>query len=118
MGALRNSKRILVGFIGWTVILVGLVLIPFPGPGWVIVFIGFSILAREFDWAKTANEDIRTKYMQWRRWFVAQPRSIQLAFGLLSLATAAVIVWLVNGYGMMNAFLHLNQPWLVSPFFN
>ena len=118
MGALRHSRRILIGFLGWTVILVGLILIPFPGPGWVIVFIGFSILAREFDWAKAANEDIHTKYLEWRRWFERQSRSVQLIFGILTLATAAMIVWLVNGYGILNSLLNLNQPWLISPFFN
>ena len=112
-----GTKRILIGFIGWAVLLVGVVLIPFPGPGWVIVFIGFSILASEFEWAKEAREVIHDKYQAWRRWFLKQPVYVQALFGLLSFATAAVIVWLVNGYGFLNQWLRLGQDWLVSPFF-
>lgn len=112
----RQTKRMVVGFIGWAVLLVGVVLIPFPGPGWVIVFIGFSILASEFDWAKESREWVRERYEEWQKWYMAQSPYIQLAFGLLSLATAVVIVWLTNGYGIINDWLHLNQPWLNSPF--
>jgi uncharacterized protein (TIGR02611 family) len=117
MGKLRNSsRRILIGFTGWAVLLAGVVMIPFPGPGWVVVFIGFSILAREFDWAKDAEQFAHRQYADWRRWFDRQPTYTKITFGLLTAATAAVIVWLVNGYGFLNAWLHLNLPWLESPF--
>ena len=118
MGKLtRSTKRILIGLAGWAVILVGIVLIPFPGPGWVIVFIGFSILASEFDWAKEAKEWVHDTYEKWRKWYFSQSFLIQFCFSILSFATAVLIVWLVNGYGFLNTWLHLNQRWLVSPFF-
>jgi len=44
-------KRILVGFIGGLVTLVGVVALVTPGPGWLIVFTGLGILATEFAWA-------------------------------------------------------------------
>lgn len=34
--------------VGVVVILVGIILIPLPGPGWLIVFFGVSILGLEF----------------------------------------------------------------------
>jgi uncharacterized protein (TIGR02611 family) len=40
--------RVLVGFVGGLIIIVGLILVPLPGPGWLIVFVGLTVLASEF----------------------------------------------------------------------
>jgi uncharacterized protein (TIGR02611 family) len=48
----RNGWRIVTTVVGFLVILIGLVLIPLPGPGWLIVFAGLAILAREYIWAE------------------------------------------------------------------
>jgi uncharacterized protein (TIGR02611 family) len=114
----KGTKRLIIGFAGWAVLLVGVVLIPFPGPGWVIVFIGFSILASEFDWAKDVRVWVEEKYQAWRAWYFRQSAWTQLAFGLLSFASAALIVWLVNGYGFFDDFFHLGLDWLHSPLFH
>jgi uncharacterized protein (TIGR02611 family) len=37
--------RIVVGVVGLIVLGVGILAIPYPGPGWAIVFIGLGILA-------------------------------------------------------------------------
>ena len=37
--------------IGWFVVIVGIIAIPLPGPGWLIVFIGVAILSLELHWA-------------------------------------------------------------------
>ncbi len=44
--------RIVVGVVGLAVLGVGILAIPYPGPGWAIVFVGLAILATEFDWAR------------------------------------------------------------------
>ena len=38
--------------VGLLVLGVGILAIPYPGPGWAIVFIGLAILATEFEWAR------------------------------------------------------------------
>jgi hypothetical protein len=48
----RNVKRILVTIVGVLVVILGIVLIPLPGPGWAIVFGGLAILATEYVWAE------------------------------------------------------------------
>jgi uncharacterized protein (TIGR02611 family) len=40
--------KIAVGIVGALVIIIGLILVPLPGPGWLVVFIGLTILASEF----------------------------------------------------------------------
>lgn len=49
---LRVAKRIVVAVIGGTVTLIGIALILLPGPAFVVIPIGLSILATEFLWAK------------------------------------------------------------------
>ena len=48
----RNLKRMAVTVVGVLVVLVGIVLIPLPGPGWAIIFGGLAILATEYVWAQ------------------------------------------------------------------
>jgi tellurite resistance protein TerC len=48
----RVAKRIVVAVIGGTVTLVGIALIVLPGPAFVVIPIGLSILATQFLWAK------------------------------------------------------------------
>ncbi len=48
----RLAKRIIVALIGGTVVLIGAALIILPGPAFIVIPIGLSILATEFLWAK------------------------------------------------------------------
>jgi tellurite resistance protein TerC len=49
---IRVAKRIVVAVIGGTVTLIGIALIVLPGPAFIVIPIGLSILATEFLWAK------------------------------------------------------------------
>ena len=52
---LKNSpiaRKIVVGVIGGTIVLVGVVLLVTPGPATVVIPIGLLILASEFAWAR------------------------------------------------------------------
>lgn len=57
----RSSKRIAVSIVGGVFVLGGLAMLVLPGPGIVVVVIGFAILGTEYAWAATALE--RTKDM-------------------------------------------------------
>jgi len=48
----RQARRIIVAVIGFTVLLVGIVMIVTPGPGWLVILLGLSILSAEFVWAR------------------------------------------------------------------
>jgi uncharacterized protein (TIGR02611 family) len=45
----RRFFKILGGF---TLLLVGVVMLVTPGPGWLVIFLGLTVLAAEFVWAK------------------------------------------------------------------
>ena len=39
---------------GWALVVVGIILIPLPGPGWLVVGFGLVVLSREVRWARGA----------------------------------------------------------------
>jgi uncharacterized membrane protein YbaN (DUF454 family) len=45
-------RKLVVGVIGGTVLLVGIVLVFLPGPSSIVIPVGFLILASEFAWAR------------------------------------------------------------------
>jgi uncharacterized protein (TIGR02611 family) len=57
---LKRSKPYRIAFmiLAFVVVLGGLALVPLPGPGWAIVFIGLGMLALEFKWAENLMEKI------------------------------------------------------------
>lgn len=112
---LRHGKRIGTAIIGGLIVLVGLVLVPYPGPGWLIVFAGFAILATEFAFAARALEWLKIRYELWVAWLKRQHVTVQvlvLAFtGLVILVT----VYLLNTFGLIDRLFGWHQEWLHSP---
>lgn len=113
----RRSKKILIGIAGGLVVLLGLVLVPYPGPGWLIVFAGLAILATEFEFASKVLKYARGKYDQWSDWLKKQPLFIRIVVlsltGLVVLAT----IYMLNFFGIVNSRLNLDIDWLISPLF-
>jgi uncharacterized protein (TIGR02611 family) len=56
-----DSRRVAVTLLGFTVLLVGLVLLPLPGPGLLVVALGLAILATEFVWAWRAQRYVQAR---------------------------------------------------------
>jgi tellurite resistance protein TerC len=49
---LGQAKRIITVVVGFTVLALGLAMLIMPGPGWLTIFLGLSILGAEFVWAR------------------------------------------------------------------
>ena len=49
---LKFLKRIVIAIVGFTVLLLGVVMIILPGPAFIIIPLGLAILATEFVWAE------------------------------------------------------------------
>jgi tellurite resistance protein TerC len=47
-----TAKKIVVSIIGGTILIIGLVLLVLPGPAFVVIPVGLSILATEYGWAR------------------------------------------------------------------
>lgn len=52
----RRVFRIIAGF---TLLLVGGVMLVTPGPGWLVIFVGLGLLAAEFVWAERLMKRIK-----------------------------------------------------------
>jgi uncharacterized protein (TIGR02611 family) len=52
----RRFFRILGGF---TLLIVGVIMFFTPGPGWVVIFFGLTLLAAEFVWAQRLMDRMR-----------------------------------------------------------
>lgn len=114
--AKRHAKRVAIAISGTAVLLVGIVAIPYPGPGWLIVFAGLAILATEFDWAQRVLDSARGYYDTWTAWLKRQHWSLQLLVLSITGLVVVTTVWLLNGFGILNAWLDLGLDWVQSPF--
>jgi len=48
----RGARRIVVLVVGTTLLLIGVALLFLPGPGLAVLFLGLTVLASEFLWAR------------------------------------------------------------------
>ncbi|MFI7588834.1 TIGR02611 family protein [Spongisporangium articulatum] len=87
--------RIGVGVLGGAIVIGGLILIPFPGPGWVIVFIGLAVLATEFTWAQRLERFARAQVKKWTDWVSDQSWPVRILIGLLTFASVVVVLYAV-----------------------
>jgi uncharacterized protein (TIGR02611 family) len=87
--------RTVVGIVGAVVIVAGLVMVPFPGPGWLVVFIGVGILASEFDWAKRLLDYGKEKLRAWNDWMRPQPLWVKALAGLITAALVGLLFYLL-----------------------
>lgn len=63
MGRMRKLLvQIITLIIGLPLLIIGIILIPLPGPGLVVCFVALFILSFGFDWSKKYLEDIKTAF--------------------------------------------------------
>jgi tellurite resistance protein TerC len=55
----RWARRCVIAVVGGTVVLIGIVMIVFPGPAIVVIPAGLAILSLEFAWAKHWLKKVR-----------------------------------------------------------
>jgi uncharacterized protein (TIGR02611 family) len=94
--------RGVIGVSGLAVIVVGIILLPLPGPGWLIIFLGLGIWGTEFDWARRLLGFARAQVSRWTQWVLGKPRWIQLCVGALCVLFVLGILigswWLVKQF--------------------
>jgi uncharacterized protein (TIGR02611 family) len=85
--------RIIIGILGGAIVVGGLVLVPLPGPGWVIVFVGLALLATEFVWAQRLEQFARDQVRGWTQWLGRQPIVIRILVAVLTFAFVAGVLY-------------------------
>jgi len=60
------ARKIILGTLGITAILVGIVLLVLPGPGLLLIGLGLVLLSLEFEWARRIVDSFRNWVRQRR----------------------------------------------------
>jgi len=60
-GTYKVAKRVAIGIVGGTVLLLGVVMMVTPGPGIAGILAGLGILAIEFAWARIWLKKVKVK---------------------------------------------------------
>lgn len=81
----RIAWRVGVTVLGVGIIAGGIVLLPLPGPGWLIIFAGLGLLATEYEWAARLLRYARRTLSRWTTWVSNQGRIVQTLVGLAGL---------------------------------
>ena len=63
--------KLIVSVLGGAIVVIGLILVPLPGPGWLIVFIGMTVLGAEYAWARRLTSWLRTALAKFWIWWKA-----------------------------------------------
>lgn len=85
--------RIAVAVVGGLITVGGIVAIPAPGPGWLIVFFGLTILASEFEFAQRMLHFARRHVSQWNDWVMSQAMWIRCLVALATLLFVWALFW-------------------------
>lgn len=57
----RFARRIVIGLVGATVLLAGIIMIVTPGPAFIVIPVGLAILGLEFAWARRWLQKVRER---------------------------------------------------------
>jgi uncharacterized protein (TIGR02611 family) len=89
----RLIRRVVVTVVGVAVLGLGVALLALPGPGVLVIALGFFILSSEYEWARRYFDTARKKASQLADQAVAKPWSTVLSI-LASLGLiAAGVIW-------------------------
>jgi uncharacterized protein (TIGR02611 family) len=88
----RTVWRVAVAVIGLVVVVAGVILLPLPGPGWLIIFLGIGVWATEFAWARRLLRRTRMFVSRWTSWVSGLARWQQALVGAAGFAAIGVLV--------------------------
>jgi len=83
-----------VGLAGISIVLVGIALLPLPGPGWLVIIAGLGVLSLEFQWAQRLLTRVKDFLARWTDWVSRQSLAVRGLVGLTGLALACFAVLL------------------------
>lgn len=95
--AVGLAYRAAVGLAGAGLVAVGLVLVPLPGPGWPVVFLGFVVLGSEFACAGRVRHTAQDHVTRATRWSASAPWPARAALKAALVASLVVPALAMTG---------------------
>ncbi|USQ87257.1 TIGR02611 family protein [Streptomyces phaeoluteigriseus] len=106
---LHLSWQVGIFVVGLAVVVAGIIMLPLPGPGWVVIFGGMAIWATEFVWAQLVLRWTKRKVTEAAQRAldpkVRRRNIILTAIGLVIIA--AIMVFYVWKFGLV-------MPWKIE----
>ncbi|NSC20624.1 TIGR02611 family protein [Streptomyces albus subsp. chlorinus] len=65
---LHLSWRVGIFLVGLAIVVAGVIMLPLPGPGWLVIFGGMAVWATEFVWAQHVLRWTKRKYHEGTEW--------------------------------------------------
>lgn len=59
---LKQVKKIFIAIVGFTILLIGVLLVVTPGPAILVIPAGLAVLATEFVWAENLLKKVKSKF--------------------------------------------------------
>lgn len=94
--------RVGVTLVGVAIVVAGVILLPLPGPGWLIIFAGLGVLATEYAWASRLLAFARRYVLGWTHWAMRQNLLVRMLIGLGGLLLVVGVIalsWYVYQLG-------------------
>ena len=107
---LEQLYQFSLAVLGFATVAVGLVLVPLPGPGWVVVFGGLSLLSARFPWARRLRERLLLLLQRAAHWYTRLSRPWRSALSLLGGVCSLAGVWAC--VALLGLPVWLPQAWL------
>lgn len=70
---MQQAKRLMKIILGFTLLVLGAVLVFTPGPGWLVMLLGLGVLAAEFMWARKLLDRMKEQTTRLRDVFFVRP---------------------------------------------
>ncbi|MCF8601961.1 TIGR02611 family protein [Gordonia sp. HY442] len=101
--------------VGVLVTAVGVITIPYPGPGWAIVFLGLLILSQELEWAARLRRWIMDKLNTFYSRYIDGNLLAQILLGIATCAIVIATLWLTGALHLAAGWVGIDADWLASP---
>lgn len=75
---IQQTKRFLKILIGFTLLVLGVIMIVTPGPGWLTIVLGLGLLAAEFVWARRLLDHMKDQGIRLRDTVLSRARASQV----------------------------------------
>lgn len=110
------TLRYLTIGVGTLVTAVGIIAIPYPGPGWAIVFLGLLILSQELEWAARLRHWIMGKLNHFYSRYIDGNRLAQAALAIGTCAIVLATLWGTGALNLVGGWVGLEWDWLRPPY--
>jgi uncharacterized protein (TIGR02611 family) len=72
-GTYKVAKRVAIGIVGGSILVVGVAMVVLPGPAFIVIPVGLGILGLEFAWARRWLKKVKEKAQDVGRSMTGRP---------------------------------------------